>query len=104
VGDLPVIALGIVGAAITGLVTYLVARRDNSGQVDTTKADRLWTEGNVWRDELRADVDELKRSNRECEDRCSTLRDELLTSRGEVITLRGEVLTLRRQLDELKGR
>ena len=49
------------GAAIaTALVSYLIARRNNSGTIDTSDAATLWAESQAMRKELRDEVVSLR--------------------------------------------
>ncbi len=64
------------GGALAALATYLVARRQFSGQIASTDAATLWAESQAMRRELRE----------------------------EVIALRREIDELRAQLRELRGR
>lgn len=77
--------LGLVGgvlvASVGGLVTYLIARRNASGRVDTSPAELLW-----------AEADKLRQ----------TYREESEKSRQETIKLREQVEELRKEVEKLR--
>jgi hypothetical protein len=52
--------LGAVGVGVTALGTYLVARRQASGDVGTSDAATLWKESQEMRRELRDEVIRLR--------------------------------------------
>lgn len=80
-------ALLAVAAAMAAAVgTYLVARRQTSGRIDTSDAKTLWEESQQMRAELRAEV--------------LTLRAEASRLRAEVGHLNLEIQGLR---DEIRG-
>jgi len=54
------IVLGAIGAAVSGYVAWLVARRQRSGKIDTTEAADLWKEGKDMRDALIAQIVSLE--------------------------------------------
>lgn len=57
---LDVAVLTLAGLCVTGLVTYLVARRTKSGKIDTSEAGKLWEESTLMRAELRQQVASLQ--------------------------------------------
>lgn len=57
--------IGFVAAIITGLVSWAVARRRNSGNIDTSDAASLWTESTQMRKDLRNEVDGLRKELKE---------------------------------------
>lgn len=72
------ITFTLVAALVGSLVTYLIARRKNSGRVDTSEAGVLWEEGRLIRQEL---------------------REELALAREENIALKKENAKMRASLD-----
>lgn len=54
------IILGVISAAISGFVVYIIARRQSSGQIDTSDAADLWKEGKDMRDALIAQIGRLE--------------------------------------------
>lgn len=113
------VTAGVV-AAISGLVTWLVARRASSGSIDTSEAATLWDEGTVMRRELREEVVSLRQRLAEAIAAITTLnlqiagarrdtelaRDETRKSREETQRLMVQVQILRNEtrdvLDEVK--
>lgn len=66
-----------VSAIITGVITYLVARRKHSGEVDSTDADRLWAEAARHRAELRKRIRDLEASELARRIEIHSLRNEM---------------------------
>jgi ATP/maltotriose-dependent transcriptional regulator MalT len=63
-------------SVVTGVVAYLVARRQRSGRINTSEATQLWQESTALRAELRSEVTALRAQlatmeakYRECEER-----------------------------------
>lgn len=96
--------LATAGAALTALVTWLVARRQTSGRVATSDAEQLWQESQSMRADMRKEIvglrSELEAARKETHD----LRVELEASRKESRALRAELATLRRRMAESEGR
>lgn len=78
-----------VGVPATALVTYLVARRQTSGQIATSDAATLWAESQAMRRELRTEVVDLRT-------RVRSQDDEIRILRGEIRTLRVRLASLER--------
>ena len=92
---LPVI-VGVIGAAITGLVAWSVAKRQRSGKIDTTEAETLWAEGQAMRHELREENFQLRTE-------VLALRAEITAWRVEAVALRVKVEALARQVESFGG-
>jgi peptidoglycan hydrolase CwlO-like protein len=75
--------IGVLGTVTVALVTYLVARRQNSGRIATSDASTLWVESQAMRKEL---------------------RDEVLLLRTDVRELRTEIQALKEEIDRLRVR
>jgi hypothetical protein len=88
VNPLVPIILGVVGAAISAVGAYALARRQRSGKVDTTEAATLWAEGQAMRKELRDETIVLR-------DEGVALRLEAIAMREEAAVMRAELLALR---------
>jgi chromosome segregation ATPase len=97
---------GAVVALITGLFGWKIAKRTNSGKVDTTTAETLWTEGTNMRVELRAEVADLKKQLVDAATAISELTKEIRQSRSETEDARKEIRLLVQQIsnvhDEVK--
>lgn len=84
---IPVI-LGVVGAGLSALAAYAIAKRQRSGKIDTTEAETLWAEGQSMRQELRAETIEL--------------RQEIVALRAEAVAARNESSSMRVELSALR--
>lgn len=82
------IILGVIGAAISGLVAYAVTLRQRSGRIATTEAETLWAESQGMRKELR--------------DRAEILETEVLSLRAELAALRIEGAAMREEMVSLR--
>lgn len=82
------VVLGLLGAALSALAAYAIAKRQRSGKIDTTEAETLWAEGQSMRQELRAET--------------VTLREEVLALRSEAVAARNESSSMRVELASLR--
>lgn len=85
------------GSLVTGGVTWLIARRSKSGDIETSEASSLWDESKEMRKELREEANTL-RAELETERKARGRAEEL------VFKLREELAELRGRLDVLEGR
>lgn len=72
------------GSLAVGVSAYMVARRQNSGRVETSDAATLWAESQAMRKELRDEV--------------ASLRREVSEMAAEIRGLRSEIRILRQRL------
>lgn len=86
---------GAVAAAVTGIVAWLVSRRVNSGQVDTSDAAVLWQESASIRKDLRDEVvrltarlDAVEQAEASCRDKNAALQIQIDTLTQHVADLR----------------
>lgn len=83
------------GVAVSGMVTWLVARRQNSGSVSTSDAATLWVELNAIKDEYKDRSEKyelrLEENNRQLQ--------EVLT---QLTSLQGKSDKMGKKIDELK--
>ena len=84
------VALGILGAAMSALAAYAIARRQRSGRIDSSEAETLWAEGQAMRQELRLETVQLRAE-------VLALRSEAVASRNESASMRIELATLREE-------
>jgi hypothetical protein len=106
------------GAAVSGGgMTWLVARRRSSGTVATSEASDLWTEGQLMRADLRAEVvslrddvqrlgtqlDEMRRDFAIVNTTSDTVREENAQLRQDNQALRDQVARLRELGDAISG-
>lgn len=82
------VVLGVLGAALSALAAYAIAKRQRSGKIDTTEAETLWAEGQEMRRELRAET--------------VVLRSEVLALRSEAVAARNESSSMRLELATLR--
>lgn len=99
-----VAVLAAVGVGVTGLVTWLVARRQTSGSVATSDASQLWQEGQSIRADMRTEIVGLRAELAASRKETAELRIELAATRGETRALRAELVALRRRLAASEGR
>lgn len=85
-----VASLGAIGVILTALVTWLIAKRLNSGRIDTTEADTLWAEGKAMRYELRAETITLRADIAQMHREATALRTEMRICHAEVIAMRDD--------------
>lgn len=88
-------------AVISGAVTWAVARRTNSGKIDTSEAAKLWDEGTNMRLELRAEVLSLKSQLSEAITAVTELNREIKASRAETERAREETRQSREETRQL---
>lgn len=93
-----------IGVGLTGLVTWLVARRQTSGSVATSDAAQLWQEGQSIRADMRTEIVGLRAELAAAREETRELRDELAASRSETRALRAELVALRKRLAKSEGR
>ena len=53
------VILPLVLTVLASISAYLIARRQTSGSIGSTTADRLWEEGGRFRNELREEIERL---------------------------------------------
>lgn len=88
----------VASAIVGGFVTWLVARRQRSGRVDTTEAHDLWAESQTMRQELRAEISTLRTRLNEVEAELTETKSKLSESEYTAALLRNEVRELRSAL------
>lgn len=105
----PATVLPIIGVVAAPLLSYLVAKRKSSGRIETTDAERLWTEAEslrrAYKDERFEDRVELQAMRAEL----ASLRAELAVARAELAAAlpelaaaRAEANALRIEVDQLR--
>lgn len=91
----------IVGAVITGVVTWSVARRTKSGKIDTSEAATLWDEGTKMRGELRDELVSTKEQLGKAITAITALNEEIRRSRAETEASREETRLSRAETRKL---
>lgn len=89
------ILAAIGGALGTGLISYLVVRRKNSGSISTSDAADLWAESNALRKDYRDRANQL-------EEQLEDVNNKLQTVMGELTKLKANSSTMIRKINELK--
>lgn len=74
--------LGLAGVTVTSLVTYLVARRRNSGRIGTSSADSLWEAAEQIRKELRSELERIRLELAACAAKVAQLKELLEAADG----------------------
>lgn len=92
----------VVVAVITATGSWLLARRTNSGTIDTTQAATLWEESRAMRAELRDQVARLHAEADNAQAAATRLEAEVGALRREVAQLRKELEAKSHELDALK--
>lgn len=88
--QLTALVTAVIVAAISGLVTWKVAKRSASGAIDTSEASTLWDEGTTMRQELRVEVVGLRAQLAEAISAVTALNREITHSRQETEAAREE--------------
>ena len=89
-------------AAITAYVTLRVARRQNSGTVDTSDADALWRASEAMRKELRDEALDLRRKAHDAEKRADEAEKRAENLQREIYFLRQEIFDLRNRMGRIE--
>jgi sensor domain CHASE-containing protein len=97
------IFLAAVAAVSGAIVTWMVSRRRNSGNINTSEAETLWSEGQEMRKELRGEVLTLRKELAALHLEAAGLRQDMLELRAETERLRDENEDLRMENSQLKG-
>ena len=93
---------GILTAAITGLVAYLVARRTTSGTVKTSSAETLWAEADKLRQTYREESEKNRKESEHLRNEVAGLRDEVQKLREEGAAQRAEAEAQRLESQKLR--
>lgn len=102
--------LFFLGVIVSSVVTYLIARRKNSGSISTSDAASLWEESNNLRREYRERAEELEKQLADVSNRLQIVMDELGKLRinhasmlKKITELKNMVIELRRENTRLIG-
>jgi chromosome segregation ATPase len=100
--DLAVV-IPLVGIAVTGLVTYIVASRRMSGKIATSDATDLWKESQSIRDDYRDRLDQSNGRTVRLEERLAILESRNVDLARENVVLQGQIHACERLGDELRA-
>lgn len=96
--------VGAAAAVITGLVSYLIVRRTNSGNIDTSDAAVLWAESQAMRKELRDEVVSLRTEVTSLKRDLQKAEKDNEISHAKITKLIARVKQLERHVKELGGK
>lgn len=94
--------IGFAGVAFTALVTYFVAKRVNSGGVETSTAENLWNESNAMRQELSDRLAKAEEKVERQDKEISLARGEALAARNEALQWQQKAATMESDLEQMK--
>lgn len=90
------------GVVVSGVVTYLIARRTSSGNISTSDAASLWKESNALRQEYRERAEQLEKRLTEVNDRLEAVMEELNTLRSSSAGMEAKIESLKKVIAELQ--
>jgi chromosome segregation ATPase len=94
---------GFAGAIVSAIVAIYVAKRQHSGRIETTEAEKLWDEGAAMRKELRDEVLFVRAENLSLRTQQQSMQYELGELKQKTITLEAEISALKAALAILKA-
>ena len=94
---------GLAGVFITGIVSYFIARRKNSGNISTSDAASLWAESNALRQEYRNRAETLEAQLVEVNSKLQTLMAELTKLRADSGIMIEKIEELKKIIVELRA-
>lgn len=92
----------LVGGALTTLVTYLLGKRNTSGNVTTSAAAELWAESNKLRAEYKERAEKLEARLEEVNSQLTTVITQLNDLKGSNMVMEGKIKELQRIINELR--
>lgn len=96
----PVLVLA--GIVVSGVVTYLVARRNTSGNINTSQAAELWAESNKLRSEYKERAEKLEARLEEVNNQLSEVMAQLAELKTNSVVQAGKIEELQRIIKELR--
>ncbi len=90
------------GTVVGGLVTYAVARRNTSGNINTSQAAELWAESNKLRAEYKERAEKLEERLEEVNNQLSEVMAQLNNMKGSTLVMEGKIAELQRIIKELR--
>lgn len=90
------------GTVVGGMVTYFVAKRNTSGDINTSQAAQLWDESNKLRAEYKERAEKLEARLEEVNNQLSEVMIQLSNLKGSNAELEGKVKDLQRIIKELR--
>lgn len=90
------------GVVVSGLVTYIIARRNNSGSISTSDAASLWKESNTLRQEYRERAESLEKQLEAVNTKLQSVMDELGTLKATSVNMEAKIESLKSIIAELQ--
>lgn len=90
------------GVVVSGLVTYFISKRNNSGNISTSDAASLWDESNKLRQEYRDRAELLEKRLEEVNNKLQSVMEELNTLRSNSVNMSVKIDSLKRVIKELQ--
>lgn len=90
------------GTVVGGLVTYFVARRNTSGNINTSQAAELWAESNKLRAEYKERAEKLEARLEEVNNQLSEVMSQLNNLKGSNIEMESQIKELQRVITSLR--
>lgn len=91
------------GVVVSGLVTYFIARRNNSGSISTSDAASLWEESNKLRQEYRERAELLEKRLEEVNNKLESVMEELNALRSSSKDMAAKIESLKAIIVELQA-
>lgn len=90
------------GVVVSGLITYFIARRNNSGSISTSDAASLWKESNDLRKEYRERAELLEQRLEEVNTKLQDVMEELSTLKANSSTMEAKIESLKKIIADLQ--
>lgn len=90
------------GVVVSGVVSYLIARRNSSGSISTSDAKSLWDESNALRKEYRERAEALEKQLEEVNTRLQAVMDELTHLRANSGVMIEKIAELKEIIQQLR--
>lgn len=95
-------SLVFAGVVVSGIVTYFIARRNNSGSISTSDAASLWKESNDLRQEYRSRAESLEAQLTTVNAKLQSVMDELGKLRSSSADMTVKISELQSIIKELQ--
>lgn len=90
------------GVVVSSAVTFIIAKRNNSGSISTSDAASLWKESNELRQEYRERAENLEKQLREVNIKLQSVMDELGNLRINSASMLGKINELKAIITSLR--
>ncbi len=90
------------GVIVSGLVTYFIARRNTSGNINTSQAAELWAESNKLRAEYKERAEKLEKQLEDVNEQLSEVMKQLGSLREDGAQKDGRIEELERLVKQLR--